>query len=122
MRRCTRNKDQGRIGCSEETRIQSFFMLKHRLEKQRIRLKALKTVWVISRMIKMRLKGNFVSIFKSYSHPHPKPNQINAALQGLNPKVSTKMNNFLEQPYTVEEITTLLTQMCPTKAPGPDRL
>ena len=40
----------------------------------------------------------------------------------MTPKVNSEMNDLLEQPFTAEEVTTSLFQMCPTKAPGPDGL
>ena len=52
----------------------------------------------------------------------PGESHINAALQGMTPKVNSEMNDLLEQPFTTEEVTTSLFQMCPTKAPGPDGL
>lgn len=37
-------------------------------------------------------------------------------------KVTLEMNGHLDEPFTLEEIAEALTQMCPTKAPGPDGL
>lgn len=37
-------------------------------------------------------------------------------------KVSTVMNNVLQQPYTANEVFTAAQQMHPTKAPSPDVL
>lgn len=48
--------------------------------------------------------------------------QLESALQGLNPKVTTTMNDELEQPFTEEERIEALALMCPTKALGPDKL
>ena len=55
----------------------------------------------------------FENLFATSS---PTEMQIEAALEGLKPKVDSKMNNHLDKLFTEEEIATSLSQMCPTKA------
>lgn len=67
--------------------------------------------------IEKRFYDYFQELFTTSS---PGESQINAALQALSLRVNTEMNDFLEQPFTAEEVTIALSQMCPTK--GPDGL
>lgn len=55
----------------------------------------------------------FTNIFTTIN---PSPTQLNAALTNLSQRVIREMNNFLDQKFTKEEISTALAQMCPTKA------
>ena len=59
---------------------------------------------------------------KLFTTSQPSQEEISAALEGITPRVSEAMNEQLEQPFTLEDITEALAQMSPTKAPGPDGL
>lgn len=63
--------------------------------------------------------GYFQELFTSSS---PSQSLIQAALQEMPLKVTPAMNSHLEDPFTAEDVTDALAQMCPTKAPGPDGL
>lgn len=47
---------------------------------------------------------------------------ISAALFNLGPTVTVEMNRQLDNPFTAEEVFATLSQISPTKAPGPDGL
>ena len=63
--------------------------------------------------------GYFANLFIT-SRPYPK--KVDAALEGLKPKVTEEMNEQLLQSFTKEVIVEALSQMCPTKAPRADGL
>ena len=61
----------------------------------------------------------FANLFATSS---PTKKKIEAALAGLKPRVTSEMNSQLDSPFTEEEVSTALSQMCPTKPPGPNGL
>ena len=69
------------------------------------------------------VEREFRSYFvKMFTTTQPTQEHMEAALAGIHPKISNEMNEDLEQPFTEEEISTTLAQMCPTKALSPDGL
>lgn len=69
--------------------------------------------------VEIRFCGYFQDLFTTSKSSM---DQINATLESMAPKVSAKMNMFLEQAFTTEDIEATLNQMCPTKAPRPNGL
>lgn len=67
------------------------------------------------------VEGEFCEYFTSlFSTTRPYQNQLDAALEEIAPRVTEKINDQLQQPFTEEEIFEALSHMCPTKAPGPN--
>ena len=54
-----------------------------------------------------------------FTSNNPTKHQMESALKDMPCKISTEMNAQLDQPYTEADITEALSQMHPTKAPGP---
>ncbi|XP_024039324.1 uncharacterized protein LOC127898872 [Citrus sinensis] len=103
-----------------ENQINGMLMDEEIYWRQRSRAEWLKegdrnTKYFHSKASARRRKNKIWGIENSHS-------QIQDALDGISPKVTTSMNHQLEEPFTEEEIVEALHQMSPTKAPGPDGL
>lgn len=68
-----------------------------------------------------RLEGHILG-FYSELFQSGSPGAPSKRLEFVPSKVSTVMNNVLQQPYTANEVFTAAQQMHPTKAPSPDVL
>ena len=70
---------------------------------------------VVEKMFCEHFKKNFTTTM-------PSQEQMDAAISDLPAKIIGEMANYLEQPFTAEEIVEALAQMCPTKVPSPNGL
>lgn len=64
----------------------------------------------------------FVFFQVLFTSSNPSQNQTKEVLKRMLPMVTSEMNAQMEESFTPEDITNALSQMCPTKAPGPDSL
>lgn len=55
-----------------------------------------------------------------FTTTNPSQAELEAVLQNMLRKLIVKMNEELGRPFTIEEISAALSQMCPTEAPGPN--
>ena len=117
----SRNNAHGQIGLREGTRTQSFSITRDHQGKRRTESGGSKTH--LETGLKMPKEWSMNKYFTNlFTTSKPNQVQVTAALSGISRRVSSEMNDFLEMPFTPEEVVEALTQMCPTKALGPDGL
>lgn len=83
------------------------------------RLEDEKRIWVEeAEKVEQVIGEHFTKMFTT---TNPSSTQISVILSKLLVKITEEMASYVEQPFTTEEIANALAQMCPTKAPGPNR-
>ncbi|KAH9648147.1 reverse transcriptase domain-containing protein [Citrus sinensis] len=119
---CTGIKDREQIGSGKETKTQ-FFHSKASVRRRKNKIWGIEDTHGNWTDDKEKVEREFCDYFQQlFTSSRPSHSQTQEALKGMPPKVTMEMHTHLEEPFTLEEIVNALSQMCPTKAPGPDGL